>query len=335
MKPIVVYTRPRDWSLTGYSSDKLDLIYVPISGENPVKRNGRPAGDGIGDVLTKAGVAKLLQTIREKQPQVFFHAIHAKVGEPILRQVRVLSPRTKIIVANGNDPNKVGGYVASHRAYVDAVLLNSQDPKVWKLYREAGFSENQVGVLYDGFELKDHPAPSKTTPTFDCFFAGSNQVNEKGVHIYQNGRFRKQFIYRVRESFKLDLHGHTHEWGIPVSKRLNYPQYYQSFHDARIAINVNHLELVRYYTRRTIHAGASGRLYVVKYIPGMEADFGENGEHLVWFNTIEQGLDRIDYYLQNEKLREETAARCRDLFLRKHTWRNRLEDFEKFVLALL
>ena len=99
MKPIVVYTRPRDWSLTGYSSDKLDLIYVPISGENPVKRNGRPAGDGIGDVLTKLGVNTLLQVIREKQPQVFFHAIHAKVGEPLLRQIRAMSPQTKIIVA--------------------------------------------------------------------------------------------------------------------------------------------------------------------------------------------------------------------------------------------
>lgn len=334
MKPVVVYTRPRDWTMGGYASDKLDLIHVPISGDNPVKRNGRPAGDGIGDVLTKLGVAKLLQAVQEKKPQVFFHAIHAKVNEPILRKIRSISPKIKIVVANGNDPNKVSPYVTGHREFVDAVLLNSQDPVVWNLYREKGFAENQVGVLYDGFELKDHPAPT-VKPKFDCFFAGSNQVNDKGVHIYQNGRFRKQFIYRVRESFNLDLHGHTHEWGVPVLKRLNYPQYYQSFHDAKIAVNVNHLELVRYYTRRTIHAGASGRMYIVKYIPGMEADFGENGEHLAWFNTIEQGLDRIDYYLQNEKLREEVAARCRGLFLCRHTWFSRMKEFEKFVLALL
>lgn len=335
-KPVVVFTRPADWATGGYASERLELVHVAVSGPAPVKRNGRPAGDGIGDVVTKAGADRLVAAVKERRPDILFHSIHAKIGEGILSRVRDFSPKTRIVVMDGNDPDRVGRYTAGHRKYVDAVLLNSADPGTFAQYRRAGFGEREVGTLHDGFVPGEHPGPPPgLAPRYDCFFAGSNILGPKGVHLYPNGHFRQRFMLAVRGGFKLALHGYPGEWGPWVLPRLHYPEYYRAFHCARIALNVNHLDLERYYTRRTIHAGASGRLYLVRYVPGMERDFGENGEHVAWFRSIEEGMALIGHYLENGEERERAAARCRKLFLERHTWRARLAEFEEFALRLL
>lgn len=333
-KPVVVYTRPRNWATGGYGSEVLDLVYVPISGKTPVKRNGRPVGDGIGDVVTKAGVDELLRVVEERQPDFFFHSIHAKVGAALLAKVRDICPKTRILVMDGNNPDRVSKYVMEHRSFVHGVLLNSQDPGVYRAYMKEGFESKRIGTLYDGFIPAEHPAPS-VKPIHDCFFAGSNIRGPNGFHFYPNGALRQRFMTELAGACKFDFHGYKEEWSVPVKPRLNYPEYYQAFHRAKIAVNVNHLDLVRYYTRRTIHAGSSGRLYLVKYIPEMEKDFGMNGEHIAWFKTVEEGLELVRYYLEHEKEREEVAARCRALFLEKHTWQARLREFESYVLSFV
>jgi hypothetical protein len=333
MKPTVVYTRPRDWERGGYSSDVLDMTYVPISGEVPLKRNGRYAGDGIGDVVTKKGLDLLIEVIKEKKPDFFFHAIHAKITHPTLEKIRHLSPKTRIIVADGNGPGGVSRYVKEHRDHTDAVLLNSRDPKVREDYLKIGFKGNQIGTLYDGFDPKEH-VPSKREPDFDVFFAGSNLITKSGKHIYPNGHFRFLMMSMMVERFKAAIHGYRAEWPFPVRPHLSHPKYFPAFQTAKIVLNVNHLDLERYYTRRTIHCGASGRMYLLKYIPGMENDF-ENHKHLVWVKTPDQAVEQVDRYLLEKKEREEIASAGRALFLEKHTWQARLKEFEHFVLALL
>jgi hypothetical protein len=284
--------------------------------------------------VTKPGVDLLLKTIATRKPEIFFHSIHAKIGPGVLSRVRAASPKTLIVVMDGNDPDRVSRYVLQHRSFVHAVLLNSHDPKTIRLYVKEGFHPSRIGTLYDGFVPAEHPAP-RERPKFDCFFAGSNNLTDKGIHKFQNGLLRQRFVLAVKSGFKLDLHGYSQEWGQGCAPRLNYPEYYQEFHRAKIAINVNHLELERYYTRPTIHAGASGRFYAVKYVPGMEQDFGENGNCMAWFNTVPEGMELISYYLENEAEREAAAAKCRKLFLERHTWQARLREFEEFAIRLL
>jgi len=333
--PTVVFTRPRDWNQGHYFSNLLNLVYVPISGDVPKKRSGRLAGDGIGDVLTTLGVRTLLMQIDELKPEIFFHSIHAKITHPLLKKIREKSPKTKIVVMDGNFPNDVSKYVKEHRKFVDAVLLNHDDPAVLQAYKKAEFASNQIGLLWDGFVLEEHPTPVHYTKTiYDCFFAGSNLHNNKQVHFYPGGKFRQSFILQVKDRFRLALYGYQKEWPIPVIGHATHIEYYKTFHVAKITLGANHLDLHRYYTRRTIHSGASGRMFITKYIPGMEEDF-ENHKHLVWFKNITEGLNLIDSYLQNDKARETVAAQGRKLFLERHSWEARLREFERFVYALL
>lgn len=332
--PTVVYTRPRDWHAGGYTSDRLNMVYVAISGDFPKKRNGRPVGDGIGDVISKTGVEILYNAVKKYQPQIFFHSIHAKVDSHIMMEVKRLSPNTKIVVMDGNDPHKMSKYVSTHRKFIDAVLLNSKDLRTKQYYYDAGYPKECVGTLYDGFIPAEHPVP-KITPKFDCFFGGSNLREPNGTHRFENGLLRYKFMTAIKSNFALDLHGLFVEWGFKTAERLNYPAYYTAFHNAKIALNVNHLELRQYYTRRTIHSGSSGRMYILKYIPGMEEDFGDNREHAAWFSTIGEGVELVREYLLNNKKREETASKCYQLFLQHHSWQARLKEFEDFVYSIV
>jgi len=333
MKPIVVYTRPKDWFSGGYKSEKLDMIFVPISGDVPRKRNGRIAGDGIGDVLTEKGIKTLYLTVKKYQPQVFFHSIHAKIDKRILKIVKSFSPKTLIIVNESNYPNDVSPYFGTNRNWTDGVLLNSRDKQVYNRYCALAYEPRMVDTFYDGFSPKDIVYVDRERK-FDCFFGGSNLYIDRDVFKFPLGKFRESFIKGVAKEFNLDLHGSSKEWGSIANGILTYPHYFPSFQNSNIILGSNHYDLTRYYTRRLIHSVASGRMFLTRYIPEMEEDF-TNRKHLVWFHTLDEGFDMIRYYLKNPKERETIARQGRELFLAKHTWKARLAEFEKYVERIL
>jgi hypothetical protein len=182
MKPIVVYTRPRDWFNGGYTSEKLELIYVPISGEIPKKKNGKLAGDGIGDVITEKGVRTLYEVMEKYKPQVFLHWINAKIDKRVLKHVRNISPKTLIIVGEGNHPETVSPYILKNKEWTDGVLLNSRDQDVKSKYCALAYDPMMIDTLYDGFSPKDI-AFVKKERIFDCFFGGNNHFLPGGKHL--------------------------------------------------------------------------------------------------------------------------------------------------------
>lgn len=114
---------------------------------------------------------------------------------------------------------------------------------------------------------------------------------------------------------------------------LHALEYFREIQKAKIVLGTYHYDLERYYTKRTVYGGASGRMMMTRYIPGMEKDF-ENHENIVWFHSIEEGLELIEYYLKNNEEREKIAKQTRDHFVKNHSWKARLRDFEGVMKRL-
>lgn len=333
--PTVVFTRPRDWADGGYGSNKLNLVYVPISGPRPRKRNGKLAGDGIGDVVTSKGTDMLIQAFKDYQPDMFVHGIHRKILEPLLKNLRRISPKTLFACVDGNQPHAASTYARKYRAYTEAVLINSKDPSTIKKYKLCGYKIEDVGTLYDGFTPTEHPL-SPVPPDYDCLFAGGNHlVPMTKKWRFPGGKFRRDFVYAMAHNFNLLLHGTPREWPqLNCQGVLGYPHYFPALQRAKIILGCNQYQLGQYYTRRTVHALASGRMFLTRWIPGMDNDF-ENHKHLVWFKTVDEAVELMRYYLLNNEKRKEIGREGRVLAMNKFTWEARLRDFEEWVPVFL
>ena len=70
---------------------------------------------------------------------------------------------------------------------------------------------------------------------------------------------------------------------------------------------------------------ASGGFCLTRYYPGLEKQF-ENKKHLVWFKSVNEAVELIKYYLENEEERVEIAKQGYEQYFKKHTAQKRLSN---------
>jgi spore maturation protein CgeB len=97
---------------------------------------------------------------------------------------------------------------------------------------------------------------------------------------------------------------------------------------AKIGLNfhVDHQpgELDRGLNIRAFELAACSVFQLMQRVPGV-AEFFEVGQEIVCFDTREEMLDRIKYYLAHDDERQAIAAAGRARVLRDHTWARRVE----------
>jgi hypothetical protein len=329
-KPVLIVTHPKDWEISEYRKESIfDIHYVSLGGYHPHKLNGVLTNDGYAEEVTVEGLDHMEKAFRKYRPNVFLFWLHSGFSYNHLDHLRSICPNVRVVFWFGNHRVKVNNAVKGFRP--NLVLLNSKDTNQFSMYREHGY---KVGCLYDGFNPDETPLVEKE-PTFDCFFGGESYIfaalkhsglNFPGAHI------RYEFITNVNQKFKtLVTSARKDSWPFKVQPACFHPLYTERMREAKITLNLNHFpSFEKAYTRRTIRSLFARRCHITLYIPGMEDDF-ENKKHLVWFKTVEEGLDLITYYLKHDDEREAIANAGYKIACEKYTFKNRLVDFE--VLA--
>lgn len=149
-------------------------------------------------------------------------------------------------------------------------------------------------------------------------YTGSNLdfplASEREAMIeFLKGSYQDRFI----------AYGLGHEGGlIPPGVEAVVYQY------AKIAISQNNFERSMYTSDRLWRILASGTMCLTRYFPGIETMF-EKGVHLDWWEKMGELGRLVDFYLENDEIRETVASKGRQLFLERHTWKNRVAEMEK------
>jgi spore maturation protein CgeB len=168
------------------------------------------------------------------------------------------------------------------------------------------------------------------------FFAGSNRRRRKADGVswrwdFPGGEFRFQSVVEANRRFKLYLVGEKKQWPFKVHPLKDHVDYYREFLKARVILSANQYELQQYYPRRIFHAGASGRMLLTRYIPWMENDF-TRGLHLDWYRSLRELVSKLTHYTKERcPDRDRIAKAGREHFLKRHSWRARLAEFEQLV----
>lgn len=332
-KPLLAFTRP--WSWAKMESDVFDLVHVPMG--DTLRTGQKHVPDEMGTCATKEDAEHAVEVFKKRKPDYFLSWTHyGKFDEKLLARLRAAAPRCVFVHGNGNQvmlmPYNVCNFIHRFHKFYDVVLTNTRDKARMALSREW---VKRVATLYTyGFDPEVFTAP-KTTPEFDCFFGGGDSVSSERPRgrFPPFSRMRRDLICGVHEKHSLLLRGGgTWPPNLGCKNGMRGIKYFRQIQRARIVLGTYHDDLYRRYTKRTIYGLASGRMVIMRYVPGMEKDF-ENHKHLVWFKKVPEGLELVAHYLKHHDEREKIARAGRKLAVEKHDWAARLRDLEVLYKA--
>lgn len=150
-------------------------------------------------------------------------------------------------------------------------------------------------------------APSFLSKTFgekdiDVLFTGSWVP-------WESGQERVRYLKAIDERFSLQINSVTpDQWKAEGFKNVQGPVMDRSLPDliarAKVNFSMDHVHVPGYWSDRNAQIMACGGLVLFKYVPFSEQTFKNN---ISYFNTLEQCLDGIEYFLECEEDRETLA----------------------------
>lgn len=334
-KPVISFCRPIQWR--DYSSDNLahQFVWLPLCGEYPSLRDGTPAYDSVGMMMSDDGLNSTLGFFKYYKPEFFlFPPIYANDGTTtkirgvisFLDKLKNASPDTKFIYWNGNQQGVVDFNVEGFRPFINIIVTNTDEPSEREMFSRIGVDKVYTFHQF-GFDPKEH-GKSIIEPEYDAMFAGS-QTFSKGCGKYPNSKWRNDFVERVAKNFNLGVYGKG-AWTFKKVKFAIGHALYDAFSSAQVVIGGNHWDYRKYYTRRLVYALASGRPYVTRYIPGMEEDF-VNGVELLWFADDSDGIDQIRRMIKDPDVAKKIGAKGREYAVNHFSWHAMMRKLDKLL----
>ncbi len=138
---------------------------------------------------------------------------------------------------------------------------------------------------------------------------------EQGVNMKIWGGYREHFV-----GSPILNHWHGQIWGDEQVKALCATKIGINFH-------VNHEpgELDKGINSRAFELAGCGVFQLLRRVPSVN-EFFEEGKEIVCFDTREEMLDKIKYYLKHETERTKIASASRRRALRDHVWSKRFDS---------
>lgn len=331
----LMFTRPAQWADMGGHIDGLELIHADVFGPSPILRGGVQMGDSVGGVALSSRLEDMVGQFEQEQPDAFlFWAMYGDEGGDkhkldvvvdALKRCKAASPRTVFFYGNGNQAStileaKPDFNVAAFAPVIDVVLDNTSDERIHAIYRNSGFRTDTLHTF--GFDPEDIESRAGLQANHDVFFGGSYT----GRSRFPNSAFRHDLVVHMAKHFDVLVRGRG-KWPSPLKRKpyvhgMDYPK---EIARCKVALGCYHVDLERYYTKRTIYSLASGRPYVVRYIPDMEQDF-TNGEDLYWYHDVDEAIGLVRRLVEDEHLAGVVGKNGRQVAEANHSWEARLHD---------
>lgn len=172
--------------------------------------------------------------------------------------------------------------------------------------RERGIA-NVEFVPFFGYDHYFKPLGVKKR--VDILFTGKSYI---GNTIFPFSAERLHFIEAVNREFGKGLHVVGEGWeplGLTNYSGERVPEWDVNVlnNKSKIVLAFDATQTQDFTSCRTYHALLSGAFVLTRSFPGIEKFF-VNGEHLVWFDTEEEGLRLIRHYLDSDEERERIAS---------------------------
>lgn len=182
-----------------------------------------------------------------------------------------------------------------------------------------GYNAKWLEIGYD--PLRYTPEGEKKVVPEIIFMA-----NNYGRDYFPLSNFRLDIVNKLTKHYGSRFGVFGNGWQM-AKGNVNHSQPEESAHyrGAKIAINCSHFNYNRYSSDRMLRILGSGTFCLSHHYAGIEQDYLP-GSHLDTFNTIDGLKYKIDYYLDNENVRNLIAQKGNELVLNRNTFTHMVKN---------
>ena len=192
---------------------------------------------------------------------------------------------------------------------------------------------NKVGVnagfLQVGFDEKIFTPKGSKEEHPQVVFLGSNYLT---VSDFPLSNLRVQMVKALSEKYKENFKVFGYNWDELGFGNTWVDQYKEAelYRSADISINLSHFDYGRYSSDRMLRLMGSGGFCLSHNYKDIELDY-KIGEHIDVWSSVDELISKIDFYLKNEKEREEIREKGCDFVRENYTWDNVMIELKKLV----
>ena len=270
----------------------------------------------------------LVQTAVRFRPDLIHLGKSELISGAAVRKIKKKTNAT-VIHFYGDFRWKLRPHVVDIGKHADHTFLYHKDADLIKQYAERGV--RNIGFWCAGTD-PDVFYPRGGNKLYDIVFMANNS------DFLEGHRQRRDLIDAIVEK-GTDLHLYGNGWeylsgvsNVHLHPFVNDEEFAEACSAAKITLGYNAVNNVYMYAswRRPLNSMACGAFHVTSYFPGLEEIF-ENSKHLVWFNSIPEAIELIQYYLNHDKEREKIAETGRQEVVSHHTWNVRIKEMLGYV----
>jgi len=186
-----------------------------------------------------------------------------------------------------------------------------------------------AGFLQVGFDETLFTPEGNKNHYPQIVFLGSNYSSELNFPLSE---LRRQMVSRLNSKYGAKFMAYGHNWQNVIGREqfLHPLQEAEAYRSSLIAINLSHFDYGRYSSDRMLRLMGSGGFCLSHNFCDISKDY-EVGTHLDTWGNIEQLLCKIDFYLENNELREKIRKTGCEFVRENYTWDKVMIELKKII----
>lgn len=269
-------------------------------------------------------VIKLYKAIADSRPDIIFMQIQTEniITSKIINTITRIVPDVKIVNWNGDIRNTTPNWMIElakfYHVYTAFSNMRDVENMIQKGYSRTFFL--QIGIEETVFNATLYEKNKLVPP---IIFTGTLYPD---FELYS---LRMEMVMRLTERYGTNFAAYGGGLAIlghfPTLSKEKTAHLYKS---TKFCISVNNINAKKYSSDRLFNILSCGGFALVHYYEGIEDDLTD-GVHAVYWKSVDQLIEKIEYYKEHEDERKRIAAAGYDLAWNKFTWHHRFGDLRK------
>lgn len=230
--------------------------------------------------------------------------------------VRHMSNTSKVINWTGDVRHEVPKWMIEIAPYCITSFSNNTD--VSKMKR-MGYNAEYLEIGYD--PLIYCPEGDKSNCPEIIFMA-----NNYGLNYFPLSNYRIEIVNKLTKIYGTRFGVYGNGWQT-AKGNINHSQREEAkyYRNCKIAINCSHFNYDRYSSDRMLRILGSGAFCLSHRFQNIHMDY-EECKHLVSFTTVNDLVEKINYYLAHEDERKQIAVNGNDLTKNRNTFKHMIAN---------
>jgi spore maturation protein CgeB len=220
-----------------------------------------------------------------------------------------------VINWTGDKRSSVPSWMFHFAKHVNVTGFSNQEDS--DNFKSKGF--NSV-FLQQGIDTNIFKPEGEIAKTADIVFLANHYGNQ-----FPLSKYRKNIVQTLQNKYGERFKVYGNGWR--NAGNVNSSQYEEAkvYRGAKIAVSCSHFDSDRYFSDRLGRSLCSGAFVLSHNYKGIEKDF-KIGTHLDVFNDINHLINQIDFYLEQEDLRNEISKEGQKHASKEFSYQNIIKE---------